>query len=51
VQTPLLNDTLILEGSVIREDLGTSDFSKRSRFAILFSHAPMEIIKLISPLI
>jgi hypothetical protein len=50
VQTPLLKNTLILEGKVIREDLGIPDYRRGNRFAIQFSHAPSEIIKLISKL-
>jgi hypothetical protein len=50
LQTPLLRNALTLEGKVIRESLGISDYSKHNRFAIRFSHAPSEIIKLISSL-
>ena len=51
LKTPLLKNTLIIEGTVIREHSSITDDSEPHRFGVWFSHAHWEIIKLINELI
>jgi hypothetical protein len=47
LQTPHLEQTLSLEGKVIREGWGLPDHGKMCQFGVLFNHAPLDLFKLI----
>jgi hypothetical protein len=48
VQTPLLEQTLTLEGNVVRLEWDNSDRSGMCRFALVLTHTPLDLLKLIS---
>ena len=51
LETPLLKNTLVLEGKVVRTDHTPTDHGDENAFAIRFSHASAELIVLISKLV
>ena len=51
LETPLLKNTLALEGKVVRTDRTPKDHVNENAFAISFSHASAELIVLISKLV
>ncbi len=50
LQTPRLKKALILPGEVIRGDWTMSEHGRVGRFAIRFSHMPLDLIGLINKL-
>jgi len=50
LQTPHLKKPLILPGEVTRGDWTMSEHGKMGRFAIRFSHTPLDLIGLINKL-